>query len=47
MAVDLVRGIADPKAAADHLLDHAYRNYSSDNVTIIVVRFRNPNIQAS
>ena len=44
-AVDIVRHIADPKRAADELLDHAYRNYSSDNVTVLVVRFRNPNVQ--
>ncbi|KAI0087998.1 protein serine/threonine phosphatase 2C [Irpex rosettiformis] len=41
-AVDLVRAIADPKKAADELLDHAYKNYSTDNVTVIIVRFRNP-----
>ncbi|KIP11630.1 hypothetical protein PHLGIDRAFT_83304 [Phlebiopsis gigantea 11061_1 CR5-6] len=41
-AVDIVRQIADPKKAADELLDHAYRNYSTDNVTVLVVRFRNP-----
>ncbi|KAI8972194.1 phosphatase 2C-like domain-containing protein [Trametes punicea] len=41
-AVDLVRGIADPRKAAEELLDHAYRNYSSDNVTVLVVRFRDP-----
>ena len=43
-AVDLVRAIADPKQAADELLDHAYRNYSSDNVTVLVVRFRDPSV---
>lgn len=37
-----MRGIADPKKAADELLDHAYRNYSTDNVTVLVVRFRTP-----
>ncbi|KAJ8468441.1 hypothetical protein ONZ51_g9641 [Trametes cubensis] len=41
-AVELVRGIADPRKAAEELLDHAYRNYSSDNVTVLVVRFRDP-----
>lgn len=45
-AVDLIRNIADPKQAAEELLDHAYRNYSSDNVTVLVVRFRNPNVQS-
>ncbi|KAL7281814.1 protein serine/threonine phosphatase 2C [Trametes coccinea BRFM310] len=48
-AVELVRGIADPRKAAEELLDHAYRNYSSDNVTVLVVRFRDPpeNIRAN
>lgn len=41
-AVDLVRAIADPRQAAEDLLDYAYKNYSSDNVTVLVVRFRNP-----
>ncbi|KAI0341973.1 protein serine/threonine phosphatase 2C [Trametopsis cervina] len=41
-AVDLVRTIADPKQASDTLLEHAYKNYSTDNVTTMVVRFRNP-----
>ncbi len=41
-AVDLVRAIADPRKAAEELLEHAYRNYSTDNVTVLVVRFRDP-----
>lgn len=40
--MELVRGIADPKRAAELLLDTAYKNYSTDNVTVLVVRFRNP-----
>ncbi|OBZ70731.1 Protein PNS1 [Grifola frondosa] len=35
-AVELVRSIANPRKAAEELLDHAYRNYSSDNVTVLV-----------
>ncbi|OJT06950.1 Protein phosphatase 2C -like protein [Trametes pubescens] len=48
-AVELVRGIADPRKAAEELLEHAYRNYSSDNVTVLVVRFRDPpeNVRAN
>ncbi|KAI0674847.1 protein serine/threonine phosphatase 2C [Trametes maxima] len=48
-AVELVRGIADPRKAAEELLDHAYRNYSSDNVTVLIVRFRDPpeNVRAN
>ncbi|TBU48605.1 protein serine/threonine phosphatase 2C [Dichomitus squalens] len=41
-AVNLVRAIADPRQAAEELLDHAYKNYSTDNVTVLVVRFRDP-----
>ncbi|KZT10654.1 protein serine/threonine phosphatase 2C [Laetiporus sulphureus 93-53] len=41
-AVQLVRGVSNPKEAAQLLLDHAYQNYSSDNVTVLIVRFRNP-----
>lgn len=40
--MDLVRGISDPKKAAEELLEHAYKKYSTDNVTVLVVRFRNP-----
>ena len=41
-AVDLVRGIVDSRQAADLLMDYAYQHYSTDNVTVIFVRFRNP-----
>lgn len=41
-AVELVRGITEPRKAAEFLLQHAYENYSTDNVTVLVVRFRNP-----
>ena len=41
-AVARVRQIADPKEAAKILLDQAYTKYSSDNVTVLVVRFRPP-----
>ena len=41
-AVDLVRAVSDPRQAAEELLDYAYKNYSTDNVTVLVVRFRDP-----
>ena len=41
-AVDLVRGTLDPKRAADQLLEYAYNHYSTDNVTVLVVRFKAP-----
>ncbi|TFK89102.1 protein serine/threonine phosphatase 2C [Polyporus arcularius HHB13444] len=48
-ACDLVRSLADPKKAAEELLEHAYKNYSTDNVTVLVVRFRDPpeNVKAN
>ena len=48
-ACDLVRGLADPRKAAEELLEHAYKNYSTDNVTVLVVRFRDPpeNVKAN
>ncbi|TFY68251.1 hypothetical protein EVJ58_g1122 [Rhodofomes roseus] len=41
-ACELVRSIADPRRAAEELLDYAYKNYSTDNVTVLVVRLRSP-----
>ncbi|KZT72209.1 protein serine/threonine phosphatase 2C [Daedalea quercina L-15889] len=41
-ACELVRTVADPRRAAEELLDYAYKNYSTDNVTVLVIRFRNP-----
>ncbi|KAH9946976.1 protein serine/threonine phosphatase 2C [Amylocystis lapponica] len=41
-AVELVRATTDPRKMAEELMDYAYRNYSTDNVTVLVVRFRNP-----
>ena len=38
-AVDLVRPIGDAQAAARLLVDHAIRESSTDNITVIVVRF--------
>lgn len=41
-ACELVRNVTDPRRAAEELLDYAYKNYSTDNVTVLVIRFRNP-----
>lgn len=38
-AVDLVDGIKDPKEAAKRLLQHALSNFSTDNTSVMVVRF--------
>jgi protein phosphatase PTC1 len=37
-AVDLIRDELDPKLAADKLVKHAIENFSSDNITCMVVR---------
>ncbi|KAK8844767.1 hypothetical protein IAR55_006617 [Kwoniella newhampshirensis] len=38
-AVDLIRAIGDPQDASRRLLDHAITNYSTDNLSVMVVRF--------
>ncbi|ORY94669.1 phosphatase 2C-like domain-containing protein [Syncephalastrum racemosum] len=38
-AVDLIKDIQDPTVASQRLLDHALANFSTDNLSIIVVRF--------
>lgn len=40
-AVELVRNVQDAQAMAKKLLDHALAKFSTDNVTVIVVRLRN------
>jgi len=37
-AVDLVRSMKDAQAAAEKLLKHAMDNFSTDNVTVLLVR---------
>jgi protein phosphatase PTC1 len=41
-AVEYVRYMKSPKEAADELVKFAKQRYSNDNVTVVVVRFRNP-----
>ncbi|WRT63225.1 uncharacterized protein IL334_000128 [Kwoniella shivajii] len=38
-AVDLIRTITDPQDASKYLLDHAMSNYSTDNLSVMVIRF--------
>lgn len=38
-AVDLVREAIDPQEAANRLLAHALRNFSTDNTSVMVIRF--------
>ncbi|KAI0369148.1 protein serine/threonine phosphatase 2C [Pilatotrama ljubarskyi] len=41
-AVHVVRDFDDPQDAAEELLQYAYLRQSRDNVTVVVVRFREP-----
>lgn len=38
-AVDLIRSVNDPQDASKKLLDHAMTNYSTDNLSVMVIRF--------
>ena len=38
-AIELVRDVQDPQEASDRLLAHALEHHTTDNVTVIVVRF--------
>lgn len=39
-AVDLIRDIQDPQEASQHLLQHALSNFSTDNTSVMVVKFQ-------
>ncbi|KAI9209109.1 phosphatase 2C-like domain-containing protein [Polychytrium aggregatum] len=38
-AVDLIKDIAEPQQAAENLLDHALAQFSTDNLSVLVIRF--------
>jgi serine/threonine protein phosphatase PrpC len=38
-AVDLIKDIEDPQQASDALLRHALQNFSTDNTSVMVIRF--------
>jgi len=38
-AVDLVANIKDPQEAANQLLQYALDNFSTDNTSVMIVRF--------
>ncbi|KAJ3044316.1 Protein phosphatase 2C 1 [Rhizophlyctis rosea] len=38
-AVDAIKDVTDPQQAAEDLLEHALENFSTDNLSILVVRF--------
>lgn len=39
-AIDLVRDIDDAQRASSRLLQHALSHHTTDNVTVLVVRFK-------
>ena len=40
-AVNLIRDIEDPQIASAKLIEHALANFSTDNLSVIVIRFMN------
>lgn len=40
-ACDLVRDIPDPERAAKRLAQEAYDRGSNDNITVLIIRFKN------
>jgi len=40
-AVELIRDVKDPQKASEVLKKHALDNFSSDNISVLVVRFHN------
>lgn len=39
-AVDLIKDVLDPQEASQKLLDHALANFSTDNLTVMVIRLQ-------
>jgi protein phosphatase PTC1 len=37
--VDLIRNKTDPQEASKVLMEHAIHNYSTDNLSVMVIRF--------
>ncbi|KAJ9604211.1 mgpp2cl-1, protein phosphatase 2C-like protein 1 [Cladophialophora chaetospira] len=46
-AVDLVRGTQDPQAASKALVDHALARFSTDNLSVMIVRFDPQKLQTN
>ena len=38
-AVDLIRDVEDPQVASQQLLKHALSEFSTDNTSVMVIRF--------
>jgi len=39
--VELIENIIDPQEASEVLLRHALDNFSTDNLSVLIVRFQN------
>ncbi|SCZ91719.1 BZ3500_MvSof-1268-A1-R1_Chr5-1g07628 [Microbotryum saponariae] len=46
-AVDTIRGLSDPQEASKALLDYALQNFSSDNLSVLVVALSGPHSSSS
>jgi len=40
-AVDLIKDVSDPQLASKKLLEHALQNFSTDNLSVMVVKLVN------
>lgn len=46
-AVDLIRNNASPQAASKALVDHALSRFSTDNLSVMIVRFDSKKLQSN
>jgi protein phosphatase PTC1 len=46
-AVDLIRNITDPQEASKLLVDHALARFSTDNLSVMIVRFDPKKLQSN
>ncbi|KDE03456.1 protein phosphatase [Microbotryum lychnidis-dioicae p1A1 Lamole] len=46
-AVDIIRGLSNPQEASKALLDYALQNFSSDNLSVLVVALSGPHSSSS
>lgn len=46
-AVDLIRNVKDPQAASKLLVDHALARFSTDNLSVMIIRFDSKILQSN
>ena len=46
-AVDLIRNVKDPQAASKVLVDHALARFSTDNLSVMIIRFDSKILQSN